>query len=147
MFEDLLYFVRRGSGRRERNDLEFVRRYVSGVESAGGIQESVGSALGAFEDFERTFILGMELGSARLRVEHDVRSVREALIEDLVRLLKHDDRLLGGLGSLLEDERIDQLRHGLDARLKLFFSQRLRGDSIISLEWVMSSGKHETERG
>ena len=96
MFEDLLHFIGRRGRRWERNDLEFVRRYVSRVESTGGIQESVGSALGAFEDLERTLILGMELGSARLRVEHDVRSVREALIEDLVRLLEHDDRLLGG---------------------------------------------------
>lgn len=147
MFEDLLYFVGRGSRRRERNDLEFVGRYVSRVENTGGIQKSIGSTLGAFEDFEGSLIFWMELGSARLRVEHDVRSVREALIEDLVGLLKHDDRLLGGLGSLLEDERKNQLRHGLDARLKLFFSQRLRGDSIISLEWVMSSSKHEAERG
>lgn len=47
VFEDLLHFVGRRVRRgRERNDLEFVRGYVSRVESTSGVEEGIGTSLG-----------------------------------------------------------------------------------------------------
>src|SRR3989338_3447594 len=117
-----------------------------GQELPGRIQKGVSTAFGSAENRERPFVLGMEFGSTRFGVHHDVRAGGEAVVKDLVVLAEHADDAGGGGGGLVSDGRIHDGVHKVDALDELLGGERTGGVGLIRLEGIGGTREHEAER-